>query len=277
MRWQTPLAHMRRTATRDTELMGQRIARGRQARALVPLRQPRRERVRRRRRDPRRPPERAPPPGFRPRHPPLRRCAARRAAARHPAGGDGGAAHARQCRRRAGARRRRASSTAIARCRSSCRATDPVTAGPGQRCGTPTAAGCADLAERCRFLYPAHDPAFRSPLLPVARRPRRWRVRPVRLRPSGRGGGALSGHADRRRMARAARSPAAYDVLRHEGTERPGSSPLNDEHRAGTFACAGCAQPAVLVEDQVRERHRLAELLGAAARRRSAPRPTGRC
>jgi peptide-methionine (R)-S-oxide reductase len=38
-------------------------------------------------------------------------------------------------------------------------------------------------------------------------------------------------------------SPAAYDILRQEGTERPGSSPLNAEHRAGTFACAGCAQP----------------------------------
>ena len=38
-------------------------------------------------------------------------------------------------------------------------------------------------------------------------------------------------------------SPAAYDVLRHEGTERPFSSPLNNEHRAGTFACAGCALP----------------------------------
>ncbi|GGB17145.1 peptide-methionine (R)-S-oxide reductase [Sphingomonas metalli] len=37
--------------------------------------------------------------------------------------------------------------------------------------------------------------------------------------------------------------PAAYDVLRHEGTERPFSSPLNDEHRTGTFACRGCAQP----------------------------------
>lgn len=36
---------------------------------------------------------------------------------------------------------------------------------------------------------------------------------------------------------------AAYDVLRHEGTERPGSSPLNDEHRAGIFVCKGCAQP----------------------------------
>jgi peptide-methionine (R)-S-oxide reductase len=38
-------------------------------------------------------------------------------------------------------------------------------------------------------------------------------------------------------------SPAAYDVLRHEGTERPGSSPLNKEHRKGIFACAGCDLP----------------------------------
>ena len=37
--------------------------------------------------------------------------------------------------------------------------------------------------------------------------------------------------------------PAAYDVLRHEGTEHPGSSPLNDEHRKGTFVCAGCDLP----------------------------------
>ena len=35
-------------------------------------------------------------------------------------------------------------------------------------------------------------------------------------------------------------SPGAYDVLRHEGTEAPGSSPLLNEHRKGTFACAGC-------------------------------------
>ena len=32
----------------------------------------------------------------------------------------------------------------------------------------------------------------------------------------------------------------AYQVLRHEGTERPFTSPLLEEHRTGTFACAGC-------------------------------------
>ena len=35
-------------------------------------------------------------------------------------------------------------------------------------------------------------------------------------------------------------TPAQYRVLRHEGTERPYTSPLNDEHRNGVFACAGC-------------------------------------
>jgi peptide-methionine (R)-S-oxide reductase len=36
---------------------------------------------------------------------------------------------------------------------------------------------------------------------------------------------------------------AAYSVLREEGTERPGSSPLNHEKRDGVFACAGCDLP----------------------------------
>ncbi len=36
-------------------------------------------------------------------------------------------------------------------------------------------------------------------------------------------------------------TPEQYDVLRAAGTETPGSSPLNDEHRAGIFGCAGCA------------------------------------
>lgn len=33
---------------------------------------------------------------------------------------------------------------------------------------------------------------------------------------------------------------AEYTVLRQEGTERPYSSPLNSEKRAGTYTCAGC-------------------------------------
>ncbi|WP_300574439.1 peptide-methionine (R)-S-oxide reductase MsrB [Phenylobacterium sp.] len=38
-------------------------------------------------------------------------------------------------------------------------------------------------------------------------------------------------------------SPAAYQVLRREGTERAGSSPLDREKRKGTFVCAGCELP----------------------------------
>ena len=34
-----------------------------------------------------------------------------------------------------------------------------------------------------------------------------------------------------------------YNVLRHEGTERPWSSPLNDEKRDGTYVCKGCELP----------------------------------
>lgn len=36
-------------------------------------------------------------------------------------------------------------------------------------------------------------------------------------------------------------TPAQFRILRQEGTERSFTSPLNDEHRDGTFLCAGCA------------------------------------
>ena len=37
--------------------------------------------------------------------------------------------------------------------------------------------------------------------------------------------------------------PLAYEVLRHEATERPFTSPLLNEHRKGVFACLGCDLP----------------------------------
>jgi peptide-methionine (R)-S-oxide reductase len=36
---------------------------------------------------------------------------------------------------------------------------------------------------------------------------------------------------------------AQFDVLREEGTERPGTSPLNDEKRPGVFLCVACELP----------------------------------
>ena len=38
-------------------------------------------------------------------------------------------------------------------------------------------------------------------------------------------------------------TPEQFRVLRQHATERPGTSPLNDEKRAGTFRCAGCGAP----------------------------------
>jgi peptide-methionine (R)-S-oxide reductase len=42
---------------------------------------------------------------------------------------------------------------------------------------------------------------------------------------------------------RASLSQEQYRVLRTHATERAFTSPLNDEKRAGTFVCAGCAHP----------------------------------
>jgi peptide-methionine (R)-S-oxide reductase len=45
-------------------------------------------------------------------------------------------------------------------------------------------------------------------------------------------------------------APFTYEVLRHAATERPFSSPLNDEHRVGIFHCAGCNWPVYSSKDK---------------------------
>ncbi len=37
--------------------------------------------------------------------------------------------------------------------------------------------------------------------------------------------------------------PLQHHVLRQHGTERPFTSPLNNEKRTGIFRCAGCGEP----------------------------------
>lgn len=37
-------------------------------------------------------------------------------------------------------------------------------------------------------------------------------------------------------------TPEQRRILQEHGTERPGSSPLNDEKRVGLYACAGCGR-----------------------------------
>ena len=65
-----------------------------------------------------------------------------------------------------------------------------------------------------------------------------WAARPARI-------AAATAYEVTRTEAewRALLSPQAYAVLRESATERPWTSPLNEEHRAGVFACAGCALP----------------------------------
>jgi len=44
--------------------------------------------------------------------------------------------------------------------------------------------------------------------------------------------------------------PERFRVLRQQSTERAGSSPLNNEHRRGTFLCAGCDLPVYRSQDK---------------------------
>jgi peptide-methionine (R)-S-oxide reductase len=43
---------------------------------------------------------------------------------------------------------------------------------------------------------------------------------------------------------------AQHYVLREQGTERPWTSPLNDEKRPGIYVCAGCEQPLFTAEQK---------------------------
>jgi peptide-methionine (R)-S-oxide reductase len=45
-------------------------------------------------------------------------------------------------------------------------------------------------------------------------------------------------------------TPMQYAVLRQSDTERPFTSPLNDEHRHGVFHCAGCNWPLYSSKDK---------------------------
>ncbi len=109
-----------------------------------------------------------------------------------------------------------------------------------------------------------HDPP------PVPRRSLRlWpraaaRFGAARCRRQGRAAQAL-----RRRMEAAPARPRPTMCCATKAPNTPGSSPLNGEHRKGRFDCRRLRAAAVHLGYQVRERHRLAELLRLDPRRGS--------
>src|ERR1700757_5242948 len=60
---------------------------------------------------------------------------------------------------------------------------------------------------------------------------------------------------------------AQYDVPRNAGTQAPYSSPLNDEHRPRRVQLRGPRAAPLLLGHQVRQRHRMAELLEGPGQR----------
>ena len=100
----------------------------------------------------------------------------------------------------------------------------------------------------------------------------------------GRGGAdARARPLSRIRLTDAAMAPARLNAdanMRCSARPRP-SAPAPARSTASIAAapsvCAGCGQPPVLLDDQVRQRHRLAELLPAAAAARSSPATTAAC
>ena len=85
------------------------------------------------------------------------------------------------------------------------------------------------MIDRRAFLGLAGAAAFGSFCCPAVRAaPRLRSASPSTARP-----------AEWRRIL----GPQRYAVLREASTERPFTSPLLNEHRRGTFVCAGCALP----------------------------------
>ena len=73
---------------------------------------------------------------------------------------------------------------------------------------------------------------------------------------------------------RALLTPEQYSVLREEGTERPGTSALLEGASQGHLRLRRLRPAALLLRHEVRERHRLAELLGGDRRQRRPSRRT---
>ena len=71
--------------------------------------------------------------------------------------------------------------------------------------------------------------------------------------------------------------PAAYKVLRHARHRAAVHEPAQRREAQGHLRLRRLRPAAVLVRDQVRKRHRLAELLSSRCRTRSRHRPTVRC
>ena len=66
---------------------------------------------------------------------------------------------------------------------------------------------------------------------------------------------------------RAILTPEQYDIMRGHGTERPGQLRAPLREAAGGLRLRGLRAAAVREQDQVRERHRLAELQHSGRRR----------